>query len=262
MKPHVVVFDLDETLGFFSSLGVFCSSLNNILDDKRYYQNNFNEIMDLYPEFLRPGILNVLKYLKTKKRMKSCSKVIIYTNNQGPKEWTVKIKDYLDNKINYKLFDHIIAAFKVNGKHIEIGRTSHEKNMGDFLTCTSLPNNTQVFFLDDQYHMGMEDKNVYYINLFPYVNYLDWDIMIDRYWNKFDKKLSFLFSKDKFKSKMLSYINTYNINIEKKNQDEYDAEKVVSMKIIKHLKEFFIDVPNKTPKKKHIQNKTKRRKKI
>jgi len=262
MKPHVVVFDLDETLGFFSSLGVFCSCLNDVLEDKRYYQNNFDAIMDLYPEFLRPGILNILKYLKTKKRMKSCSKVIIYTNNQGPKEWTVQIKDYLDGKINYKLFDHIIAAFKVNGKHIEIGRTSHEKNIGDFINCTNLPRNTQVFFLDDQYHMGMEDKNVYYINLFPYVHHLNWNDMIDRYWSEFNTNLEKPFSKDKFKTQMLNCIELYNVSVERKNQDEYEAEKVVSIKLIKHLKEFFANVPNKTPKRREKHNKTKRRKKI
>ena len=66
MKPHVVVFDLDETLGFFSSLGVLCSCLNIVLDDKRFYQQNFNKIMDLYPEFLRPGVLTILNYLKKK----------------------------------------------------------------------------------------------------------------------------------------------------------------------------------------------------
>jgi len=265
MKPHVVVFDLDETLGFFSSLGVLCSSLNIVLDDNKYYQKNFNKIMDLYPEFLRPGILNILKYLKTKKRTKICSKVIIYTNNQGPREWTVQIKDYLDSKIDYKLFDHIIAAFKVNGRHIEIGRTSHDKNIGDFMNCTNLPRNTQIFFLDDQPHMGMEDKNVYYVNLFPYIYYLEWNEMINRFWSAFHRDLNGSFTKEKFTSRMMYNINRYNIDIEKKNPDEYDAELVVSMAIIKHLKEFFSDVSNKTHRRKENKkehNRTKKNKKI
>lgn len=259
MKPHVVVFDLDETLGFFSSLGVFCSCLNLVLDDKRFYQNNFNRIMDLYPEFLRPGILNILKYLKHKKHRKICSKVIIYTNNQGPKEWTVQIKDYLDLKVKDKLFDHIISAFKVNGRHIEIGRTSHEKNVGDFINCTNLPANTQVFFLDDQYHMGMEDKNVYYINLFPYVYHLEWNVMIDKFWEEFKNELDTSITKDFFTSKIMACINRYNVSIEEKSKEEYDAEMVVSMRIIKHLKEFFSDVPNHyTRGRKLPNNKTKK----
>ena len=265
MRQHVVVFDLDETLGFFSSLGVLCSSLNIVLDDNRYYQKNFNKIMDLYPEFLRPGILNILKYLKTAKRTKICSKVIIYTNNQGPREWTVQIKDYLDSKIDYKLFDHIIAAFKVNGHRIEIGRTSHDKNIGDFINCTKLPMNTQVFFLDDQPHMGMEDKNVYYVNLFPYIYYLEWTDMIDRFWPAFKHELDDSFTKEDFTSRMMDSINRYNINVETKNPDEYDAESVVSMAIMKHLKEFFSDVSNRTLRQnddnKKNNNKTRKKKK-
>jgi len=239
MKQRVVVFDLDETLGFFSSLGVYCDCLNYVLEDDQFYQNNFDKIMALYPEFLRPGIIHILKYLKTKKRSNICSKVMIYTNNQGPCEWAVQIKDYLDGLINYKLFDHIIAAFKVNGRRIEIGRTSHDKTIGDFLNCTNLPVNTQVFFLDDQHHMGMEDNNVYYLNLFPYVHYLAWDIMNERFWDTFSYKINM--SKKQFISLMMEYINKYNINVVHKNPDEYAAEPVISKTIINHMSDFFSD---------------------
>lgn len=250
MKQYVVVFDLDETLGFFSTFGVLCSSLNFVLQDDKFHQDNFNQLLDLYPEFLRPGIFDILKYLKNKKHLSSCNKIIIYTNNQGPREWTIQIKDYLNDKIKYNLFDHIIAAFKVNGKRVELGRTSHEKNIGDFLNCTKLPKSTKIFFLDDQYHMGMEDKNVYYINIFPYVYDLPWDIMIDRFWKKYknNSRLSD-FSEEVFKRKMTKYINNYNVKPKIKSQDEYEAEKVVSMQIITHLKEFFSTSRNRTPKR-------------
>ena len=68
INKKVVVFDLDETLGHFGELGRFC----NLLDD--YYKNPnkaysiFNELMDLYPEFIRPNIMNILKYLLQKKK--------------------------------------------------------------------------------------------------------------------------------------------------------------------------------------------------
>ena len=41
-------------------------------------------------------------------------KVIIYTNNIGPKSWVFNIKKYIENKIQGKLFDKIIPAWKVN----------------------------------------------------------------------------------------------------------------------------------------------------
>jgi hypothetical protein len=256
MKKHVVVFDLDETLGYFSSFGAFCSCLNYVLNDKHFYQNNFNDLLDLYPEFLRPNIFKILSYLKNKKKLSACNDVIIYTNNQGPKDWAIQIKDYLNAKINYQLFTKIIAAFKVNGKQIEICRTSHEKNVGDFLKCTNLPLNTQIFFLDDQYHMKMEDKNVYYINVFPYIFDLPWNIMIERFANKFKK---IIINKNIFEKNMISSLNKYNITLSSKSFVEHEAEHVIGLKIISHLKDFFKDVKNKSVKNK-VKNKKTRKK--
>ena len=69
-NPKVVVFDLDETLGYFIEFGIFWDSLkeyvnkNNI--DCNINQDLFNKILDLFPEFLRPNIINILQYLKKK----------------------------------------------------------------------------------------------------------------------------------------------------------------------------------------------------
>ena len=92
----IVVFDLDETLGYFVEYGIFWDCLNKYLLNENYEltQNNFNEILDLFPEFLRPNIINMLNYLKNKKQSKCCNKMMIYTNNQGPKKWAQQIISY------------------------------------------------------------------------------------------------------------------------------------------------------------------------
>ena len=91
----VVVFDLDETLGYFSQLGLFYDGLREYLDkDREFSQTYINELFDLYPEALRPGILQILRYLKIQRENKKCRRVLIYTNNQGPKEWANCIKNY------------------------------------------------------------------------------------------------------------------------------------------------------------------------
>jgi hypothetical protein len=76
MKPiKIVVFDLDETLGYFVELSIFLESLNSyIKTEKIEYeldQNDFNEVLDLFEEFIRPNIISVLNYLKYKKQTKA-----------------------------------------------------------------------------------------------------------------------------------------------------------------------------------------------
>ena len=117
----IVVFDLDETLGYFTQFGIFWDSLVNYTKNTNtLHQEDFDDTFDLFPEYLRPNILKILTYLKKQKQSKICHKIMIYTNNNGTREWAQHISKYFENKIGYKLIDQIIAAFKVNGKVIEI----------------------------------------------------------------------------------------------------------------------------------------------
>ena len=96
-------------------------------------QNDFNNILNLFPEFIRPNIINILKYLVDKKKMMICEKIFIYTNNQGSKEWVNYIIKYFETEINYRLFDQVISAFKKNGKVLETCRTTCNKTHKDFI---------------------------------------------------------------------------------------------------------------------------------
>ena len=55
----IVVFDLDETLGYFVELSIFILALEEILNKKISSEEFFN-LLDLFPEFLRPKILTIL----------------------------------------------------------------------------------------------------------------------------------------------------------------------------------------------------------
>lgn len=66
----VVVFDLDETLGYFTEFGIFCDCLNSYFKNNKYSDNNFNLLLDMNKEFLRPKIIDILKYIKNKKKEK------------------------------------------------------------------------------------------------------------------------------------------------------------------------------------------------
>ena len=61
-KKKVIVFDLDETIGSFADLEILWNSLGE-LDFFKQSQDSFNKLLDMYPEFLRYGILNILDFL-------------------------------------------------------------------------------------------------------------------------------------------------------------------------------------------------------
>ena len=240
----IVVFDLDETLGYFVEFGIFWDSLTNYLLQNNNYnltQEDFNNILDLYPECLRPNIIHILTYLKNKKLQKCCNKMMIYTNNQGPIKWAKQLINYFENKIGVKLFDQIIAAFKVNGQRVEICRSSHNKSHNDLIKCTKLPLNTEIFFLDDIIHPEMYNKNVYYINIKPYSYDLGLDELLLRF--KKSKINNHLIDQNQKNSQftfdMLTYMKQYNYTYVKKNMKEYDTDKNVGREIMQHLQIFF-----------------------
>lgn len=229
----IIVFDLDETLGYFQELSFFIDAIESILEQKITKQD-FYKLIDEYPEFLRPNILNILDLIKSKKQKDNKIKVMIYTNNQNPKQWVLNIKDYFNNKLNYNLFDKVIAAFKVNGEKIELCRTSHSKTYSDFIRCTKLPKNISICFIDDQYHPGMIHDNVYYIKVKPYTYTIEFDDMAERYYKHNNVKGE----KNTFINNITRFMNTIELPIYIKNDDELNIDNIVSKTIIQHLNVF------------------------
>ncbi len=241
----IVVFDLDETLGYFSELGMLFDCLSK---HRQISQEEFNQILDLYPEFIRPNIINILNYLKKKKVSRACSKIMIYTNNQGPKSWAEQIIAYFESKVHYKLFDQIVCAFKVNGKQVEMNRTSHDKTHSDFIRCTQIPADTQICFLDDVYHPDMANDNIYYINIKPYIYDLPINEMVKRFTNS------------KIGTEMKDIVKNENFDYKYSPKEPKDLEidVILGKSIMSHLKLFFSknNANKSTRSKKYTKNKT------
>ena len=245
-RDKIVVFDLDETLGCFVELGIFCDALERTLGtpiDKLH----FFEIMTLFPEFMRPNIINILSYLLDKKKSKDCKKIMIYTNNQGPRSWTENIADYFSHVLGEKVFDDIILAFKVRGKLVEICRTSHDKSVKDLVNCTKIPKDTKVCFLDDQFHPEMEHDNVFYINVKPYTTNLKFKEMSERYYAKYTHPT---IAPDIFHKKMVDHMKLYKFSVVTKSDEAKKIDRVISKQIVIYLEEFF---------RKHRKNTTRKR---
>ena len=66
----VLVFDLDETIGDFKDLELLWNTIQHYSSNKNNF-NLFKELLDLYPEFLRFGIISILEFLYQKKKGKN-----------------------------------------------------------------------------------------------------------------------------------------------------------------------------------------------
>ena len=271
----IVVFDLDETLGYFVEFGMFWEAFTNYLTylnknkniniNNNLTQDQFNDLFDLYPEFCRPDIIKILEYLKEQKEKCICNKIMIYTNNQGPREWVEYIKKYFEKKINYKLFDQIIGAFKINGKAIEICRTSHLKNHKDLVRCSKIPIHTHICFLDDVFYPKMSNNNVYYINIKPYIYDLSFDTLIIRFLNNKISESYNIINKVEFKDYILSFMQNYQYLFVRKKHEEYNFDKELSKQILNHLHIFFTKPFSSNTRKTNIKkgkNKTKKQYKL
>jgi hypothetical protein len=278
-KHKVVVFDVDETLGNFAQFAIFGHVLEEYFNDPNIMYRYFNDLVDLYPEIIRPKMVRILEYIRKNKNEGICSKVMIYTNNMAPDKWVSHIRHYFEYKLRSAgssvstskelavippLFDHIIGGFKPTSTTPNYPqRTTKDKTIDDFIRCSRLPANIEVCFLDDLYHPKMTDERVYYIKLQPYYSYIPFETFVIRFLNSalfrnvFDKMqiLSIHPSMSALVKKEILSIEIHNLftkyaNISNYNAKEYqkkmnprEIDEIISKYILYHLQMFFRDGP-------------------
>ncbi len=252
VKKKTIVFDMDETLGHFSELNMFWTSLKEYLFLKnlshhivdKHEETTFFRLLDIYPEFLRPNIIGILKYLRIKQEQGDVDKIMIYTNNNGPKDWVLSIRNYFNAKLGYPIFDNVIAAFMVNGKIVEPKRTTFFKTYEDLVNCTKLSKHAEVCFIDDQYHPHMINDKVYYIYTQPYVIRIDFAEMISRF---LKANIIAMPNHSEFSEFMLYKLKNYAYTITKTKITDDDRQ--MSQEIIRYLQSFIRKgVPKQTLK--------------
>jgi hypothetical protein len=170
------IFDLDETLGSFSEFFILWKALEqlSIEPSKSSNQEYFDKILTIFPEFWRPGIFTILRFLLHKKTKSECGNVYIYTNNKCSKSWPIMIQNYIEKCMDLGgLFDKIICSFKINNTIVESLRTTQEKTCYDIIKCTLLPINAEMCFIDNSYHPQMLDEKVFYIQPKSYFHNLN-----------------------------------------------------------------------------------------
>lgn len=226
-SQKVVVFDLDETIGNFQQLGILWDILEEY--NIKSTQKELYNLLDLFPNLLRPGLIQLLQSLKLQN-----IKTAIFTNNQAPPSWVNLFAGYLSHKIGQRAFNHIVKSWKINGKIVEKCRTGHVKKYTDFLRCTGYPKGTKLCFIDDQYHHPMNNQNVYYIHVKPYEFHYSFHEMLERLRKtKFGEKIQHN------RSFIMREISRYDFKISKTKRDKYDY--LITQSLRNHIQYFLND---------------------
>lgn len=200
----VFVFDLDKTIGYFTQIAIFVEGVEHYLK-RKLNKNELFKIFDIFPEIFRPDTMSIFKYLKKLKQKIKCVNVLIYTNNMGPKSWVYDIKNYIESKLNSKLFDRTIAAWKVDNKIYEKKRTTHEKTFKDLLRCGNLKKTLKIVFLDDMYHPHMNDNSVKYLKVLAYKHDIKFELMVNKFLKKSIGRLIKKSEHNNFKNYILEF---------------------------------------------------------
>ena len=242
VPQKVIVLDLDETLGSFADLYILWCGIRQIWPSC----NDLSVLLELYPEFLRYGILTIMEYLYNSKINGLCDKILVYTNNQCSVKWVKYICNYIEAKVRERfpfqtlaLFDQHICAFQINNKPIETCRTSHHKRLDDFFRCSKISENADICFIDDTEFPYMKGSAVYYICPRAYIHTLRTkDIvrrMIHSTWaSKMSSQYKLLNSEDYWRNWFLIHRRR---KIRRGNAD-VTIDLQISQKIIYHLTEF------------------------
>lgn len=241
-KTRAIIFDLDDTIGHFEQFSIFKFGLDNALE-KKIGKQFYMKLLDLYPNFFRPGIFNVLNYLKKAKKRDKCLKVIIYTNNNGPREWTILIKNYLEYKINYPIFDKIITKYDTSS--VINCRTTDDKTHSDLLKCSNIPKNSKILFLDDQYHYFMKHRNIKYLKLSGYNFHILPHKMIETFLNS---DLGKIVNKNEHKN-----FTKYMINVLNGEKNFKVSKTIISRKDKKEKKRIIHEIKSFLKQRKHTR---------
>lgn len=242
-----IAFDLDETLGSFGDLYLLWIGIETYIQHNIDPNDLFRSIMDLYPEFLRHGILSILEFLLHKKKIGECHRIFLYTNNQCKNGWIDHILKYISEKLGENIFDKTISAYMIQNKMKNISRTSNNKTYNDLIRCTMISKSADVCFIDNSYYEKMLHDRVYYIQPKSYEHSLSTDEIIDRFISKW-----VLFPLPaNFETTMYEWFLMNNaIRKSSLNESKITIDIAVSQKIMYYLKEYFLlSIRSKNTKK-------------
>jgi len=252
----VIVFDLDDTIGHFEEISMFLNGLQLIVG-KHITDKYLFKLLNLWPKFLRPGIIETLSTIKRAKKRDKCIKAVIYTNNMGPRSWTLLIKRYLEKKIGGRIFDKVITAYRPHSK--QNCRTTHSKTYADLVRCTKYGKNAEFIFLDDQFHPMMKHEKVKYLHLYPYNYGMLFKNMIKTFMDSSLVHIIHQRDRIRFKNYMYKYLtsgtgdNKYRVRRSKIHKKDIQQLRIIRKELHK-----FLNIHSTRNKRRRTKHKTRK----
>lgn len=205
-----IVFDLDNTIGFFKQ---FIYILNSIHIDKK---DNYLYLFDLFPEYFRPNIFELFQYIINVRKKGKINSIILYSNNNN-EIFVNSVIEYINTKLTEPLFNTVITS-NTNGRKYTY------KHIDDLLNCSDIQQNYKICFIDDKKHINMINSSIFYIECEKYQHYLS------------DNEINHRLSSTIHNKIIISYIDKkrYNLNI---NNQKRVTEQI--WKRIQHFIQYF-----------------------
>ena len=166
---RAVVFDLDETLGAFADASVLWRAVCSA-GISPPTEAAFSSFLDAFPQFIRPGIVPLLRDLCQARERGHIDHIVIMTNNQGPPIWTERIARHFARVNGAPVFDHIVHAYAGPEGRREKGRHGHDKSLEDLCACCGWSQKAppKICFIDDRFHSLSAAPGVIYVPVSPY----------------------------------------------------------------------------------------------
>ena len=74
-KNLIIVFDLDQTIGYFTQFAIFMEGIESYIK-RKLKRDEFYKLLDLYPKIFRPKMMDLFKYLEKLKRSNKWLKIM------------------------------------------------------------------------------------------------------------------------------------------------------------------------------------------
>ncbi len=238
---NVIIFDIDETLGYFSQFSLVWKLINTLVCDKNKglpTTQHFINILDIFPELIRPHMIDILKMCVLNQDEFSLE-IMIYTNTQGGPEWSQLVANYFENAVDGLHFSRIINAFEINGVRVEPTRTTNDKTYKDLLRTVKFPKGTKVCVVDDVYFDDLANEHVFYINVKPFTFSFSPIVMSKRVTKHYP-----YINQHSLRKKIEQLYSYNNITHYPKSKGAKEIDIIVSKRVISYLKEFFVEFCN------------------